>query len=290
MNKNEGRGYLNEDFRIFFLKDTSSLDIDYHYHDFYKIVISLSGNSKYVIEEKTYNLNSGDIVLVNKNELHKCVSKDNEPYDRVVIWIKSDIEDNIYFKNITKCFDDIQNRNNNLIRCNIDKISELKDMLNEIKKHYKSDSIYNDTLIFCNILKLLIYINEMSSKYKSTNSSNDISYDEVTSSIMNYINRHIYQDIKIEDISYALSLNKHYIMRRFKKYTGYSIHNYILNKKIALSVDFMKQNYCMYEISEILGFNDYSTFNRAFKKIYGISPLQYNDTRGSFGVGNNLID
>ena len=46
----EKRGYLHDDFKIFHLKDTSMRPIDFHYHDFHKILIFRKGNISYTVE------------------------------------------------------------------------------------------------------------------------------------------------------------------------------------------------------------------------------------------------
>lgn len=60
----EKTGYLHDDFKIFHLKDTSMRPIDFHYHDFHKILIFRKGNISYNVEGRTYDLIPGDIVFV----------------------------------------------------------------------------------------------------------------------------------------------------------------------------------------------------------------------------------
>ena len=47
------RGYLDEEFRLFHLRDQRQLQLDYHYHTFHKIVIPLSGQVTYLVEGNT---------------------------------------------------------------------------------------------------------------------------------------------------------------------------------------------------------------------------------------------
>ena len=56
----EKTGYLHDDFKIFHLKDTSMRPIDFHYHDFHKILIFRKGNISYNVEGRTYDLIPGD--------------------------------------------------------------------------------------------------------------------------------------------------------------------------------------------------------------------------------------
>ena len=54
-------GYLNSRFKIFHLKDQERRDFSYHYHDFHKILILLSGDITYCIEGRSYDLLPNDI-------------------------------------------------------------------------------------------------------------------------------------------------------------------------------------------------------------------------------------
>ena len=65
----EKTGYLNEQFRLFHLKDQTRKEFSYHYHDFHKVVIFISGKAAYHIEGKAYQLKPWDILLVNRHHL-----------------------------------------------------------------------------------------------------------------------------------------------------------------------------------------------------------------------------
>ena len=61
--QSEKTGYLNEQFRLFHIKDQTKKEFAYHYHDFHKVVIFISGKATYHIEGKAYNLRPWDILL-----------------------------------------------------------------------------------------------------------------------------------------------------------------------------------------------------------------------------------
>lgn len=273
---NNNRGYLTEDYKIFYLKDSNSLDIDYHHHDFYKIVIFISGNVKYKIEAKTYNLKPWDILLIDKNELHKCTVDSSSPYERLVIWLKEDIEDNDkYFKDLTKCIKSIKEKNTHLLRLKAHYCNTIKNLVAKIIKYNKSNDIYEITLRNTFLIQTLVILNKSYIKNNNINTKEDVFYDAVIEKTMKYINENLNKSLYIEQISEEVELSKHYLMRKFKKQTGHSIHNYIIQKRLIYAIELMKNNLTMYEVAEKSGFGDYSTFVRTFKKNYGYSPSKY---------------
>ena len=52
----EKTGYLDQEFRLFHIKDQTKRTFAYHYHDFHKVIIFLSGKAAYHIEGKSYYL------------------------------------------------------------------------------------------------------------------------------------------------------------------------------------------------------------------------------------------
>ena len=79
------RGYLNEGFRLFRLKDSRAQKLDYHYHEFDKLILLLGGKVTYVIEGVTYFLRPWDILLVQHDMIHRPIIDSSEPYERIFL-------------------------------------------------------------------------------------------------------------------------------------------------------------------------------------------------------------
>ena len=79
----EKTGYLEQDFRLFHIKDQTKREFSYHYHDFHKVIIFLSGKAAYHIEGKSYYLKPWDILLVNRHAIHKPEIDFSVPYERL---------------------------------------------------------------------------------------------------------------------------------------------------------------------------------------------------------------
>ena len=81
------QGYLSGDYRLFHLTDNGPRDFDPHYHDFCKILVLVSGSVDYSVEGRTYEPEPGDLVLVNRGEIHCPHVKDGQPYERVILYL-----------------------------------------------------------------------------------------------------------------------------------------------------------------------------------------------------------
>ena len=62
------------------------------------------------------------------------------------------------------------------------------------------------------------------------------------------------------------------MMRRFRAETGYSIHSYVTEKRLLLAQQLLQSGASLTDTAERCGYQDYSTFSRAYKKRFGCTP------------------
>jgi len=102
------------------------------------------------------------------------------------------------------------------------------------------------------------------------------------SGAMEYIAVHLTQPMSVPEIADAVHLNEQYLMRLFKKETGSSILQYITSQRIALSVEYLKNtDLPVTEVALNSGFDNYSYFNRIFKRFTGETPSKFRKPAGS---------
>lgn len=270
------RGYLNKDFQIFHLKDKKDIKFEFHYHNFNKIVIFLSGDVTYLIEGKSYKLKPWDILLVNNNDIHKAIINPDKIYERIILWINSDflIKHNDEF-NLLSCFEFASKQRFNLLRPDKENIEHISKIIFNIESTFKDKKLGYKILRVSLFLELMVYINRLFLGQKDIKESCDIKYDRRINDILNYINKNLDKDISINFLSSKFFVSKYYLMHKFKEQTGYTIHNYILQKRLIMSTLFIKNGKSITDACIESGFRDYSNFLRAFKKRFGFSPKKY---------------
>jgi YesN/AraC family two-component response regulator len=91
-----------------------------------------------------------------------------------------------------------------------------------------------------------------------------------------YISDNIHRKINMEEVAQYLHLNSSYFSRLFKKEVGETFVKYVVNMKMNRAKELLDQtNYSILEISELLGYDNQSYFNKTFKGSEGISPNEY---------------
>lgn len=277
MNNNElteqKRGYLKGDFAFFHLKDMKDMQFEYHYHDFNKIIIFISGSVTYLIEGKAYRLKPWDILFVSSSELHKPVIDSTSYYERVVIWVNPDfLLKHSYDSNLTTCFDLARERKNNLLRVDAAANSEIKHLVCTLEEAYKSSGFGSTILRNSVFIQLLVILTRELMGIGTHNLACDIISDDSIQKLLDYINSNITENLSVEALASRFFLSKYHLMRKFKKHTGYSVHSYILQKRLLKADALIRQGVPAAISCEQSGFNDYSSFLRAYKKMFGETP------------------
>ncbi len=91
-----------------------------------------------------------------------------------------------------------------------------------------------------------------------------------------YILVHYREKIALDDLAALTGISKYHLCKKFKDRTNTSIVNYILQVRIDKAKELLLRNRNkVFVVAGMVGFNDVSYFNRAFKKITGLSPTEY---------------
>ena len=266
----EKTGYLEQDFRLFHIKDQTKREFSYHYHDFHKVIIFLSGKAAYHIEGKSYYLKPWDILLVNRHAIHKPEIDFSVPYERFVLWISDDIKST----ELLRCFQKAIDRSYNLIRLDSDTQEKLKQLLYELEAALKDKKFGSELLGSALFTQFMVYVNRIFLEKQYIYDARSYSSNSQIEELLRYINHNLTEDLSIETLARKYYLSKYHMMRKFKEETGYTIHNYIISKRLLLARTKISEGIPILKAAQLSGFSDYTTFSRAYKKQFGTAPSQ----------------
>ena len=94
--------------------------------------------------------------------------------------------------------------------------------------------------------------------------------------VLEFIRENYKSDISREGLAAAIDMNPNYMSSQFKTYTGKRITSFINELRIDEAKQRLREeNQMVFDIALSVGYESFSTFNRAFKKITGTTPTEY---------------
>ena len=273
------RGYLTETFRIFRLKEPVTAPIPFHYHDFHKILLFLSGQSDYTIEGKTWRLFPHDIVFVRAGEIHRPAPVLGTPYERIVIYVTPELlaryrhgEDDL-----AACFSK-ERRPSHVMHLSAGKTHDLLFHMEKLERTAGASGFANALYTEMLFVEFMILLNRALIDRELAANAAAVT-DEKIHTILTYINEHLTEPLSIDHLAAHAYVSRSHFMHRFKAVTGYSVRQYIVGKRLFLSRSYLAASPALSigEIAQRTGFSDYLPFFRAFKAKYHMTPQEWRE-------------
>ena len=99
--------------------------------------------------------------------------------------------------------------------------------------------------------------------------------DDILGRLQKYIAEHYTDKLTLTKIAREIHANGSYLSRLYKTKTGQNLFDVINKMKLEKAKEYMSQGKRIYEIAQLVGFDDVSYFSRVFKKYEGCSPREY---------------
>lgn len=285
----EKTGYLYEPFKLFHLTDYEIKTYECHYHDFYKIMLFISGDVDYFIEGVTYRLEPSDIVLVGAGEVHRPIIRSVSPYERIILYISPEFLTSFAAEGISleTCFqkqpehsqakpDTLQINPEReepcpVLRTSSPSVLRLFKLCEKLEASLSDHQYAAKLYSRCLLIQFLIELNRSFLtdffRYIETGTSN-----QKITEVLHYINEHLDSDLSVDTLSKQFYISRRYLMHIFKEETGYSIGKYVNAKRLFSARDKIRHGMSLTEACFSSGFQHYSTFTRSYYRMFQTTP------------------
>lgn len=272
----EKRGYLLDDFRLFHLNDAQGTQIEYHYHEFCKLLLLCSGKGGYSVDGQHYSLKAGDIVLIGSHCVHRPEFESGIPYERIIIYISPDF---LQRQSTQECQLEIifDGTKGYVLRTREEKRKLLFKIAAQLEKELSGNEYGRVVLGNSLLLRLLVEIGRNLRSDSVQTPSPIVPTNKRVLEILQYIDEHLTEDLNIDELSEHFFISKYHMMRLFRKETGMSIHVHLTERRLLYARDLIRQGMSATESCFQAGFHSYSSFTRAYGKRFGTTPTGRHD-------------
>lgn len=265
-----------ETFEVFHYRDPKANMVEVHHHDFYEVYYLLAGEVEFWVDGKIIRMQPGQLLLINPMELHRPVINDNKAvYERIVIWINKEYLESLDTPQmkLSSCFDTTQPGHLHLIKPTASERPALTTCIAELVRESYSKDYGSELCAYGLFLQLMVQLNRMSHSAEENHEEQQLS--PLVQEALTYISEHISQELSLESIAAQFYISKYHLSHAFTREMGISIYRYILMRRLLMARQMLTAGESAGQVCRNCGFSDYTSFYRAFKSEYGISPREY---------------
>lgn len=238
-----------------------------HMHkDCIEFVVMIKGSQSYSIDDEIYNITGGDVFISFENQLHGTKGSPQDVSE--IIWFKINMNFQSGFLGLADEFGMILYRKlelikDHIIRTDEDNIKLIKQCFDLFASNNRVDIAMGQSL-FVTFLNRLIKYN-----------SNENILSSGIESALNYIDKNIYENLEIRELSKISGLSESRFKHKFKQEVGITPRDYINKRKIKEAKILLKGDENITSLAVKLGFDTSNYFSVVFKRYTSYTPSEY---------------
>lgn len=231
--------------------------LGWHYHTCYELLYFLRGEADYQIEQSRYTLRPHSLLIIKPGEYHTMLVKSAKRLDRIVIHFTDN---------------DLTPRNHEILTSlsNVYCIpgTRLSDEILLVDKYQQDLAVGIPKDILVNQLQIILaFLCNIESMRQTADQ-----IDHGAEQIISYIHNNLSSIHTLDDICKNVHMSRSTVQNLISDYLQTPIMSYVRSQKCILARNLLQKGTPATEVAMRCGFADYSSFYRAYKKVFGISP------------------
>lgn len=231
-----------------------------HIHDVCELLFLKKGDIAYTMEGKKYRLVKNSLVISRPLKIHSITMNNQSEYERYnILFDEKKLPSGVY-RQISDDVDVIHFDGNSIV-------TDLFKKMEYYCTHFKGADL---EIILTHLTEEILYNVLIASK--NFEQSSMYTVNAVINEAIEYIESHITEPLNIQAICRELHITKSHLDNLFAKHLKITPKKYVLSKKLTIAQRELHSGLKPMDIYLKLGFTDYTTFYRAYKRHFGHAP------------------
>ena len=236
-----------------------------HHHDYYELEIVAEGELLHECNGKSMVIGRVDVYILSPKDVHRLVPFRKTKIYNICIYTEQ------CSKSIARLL--LDEEYPRFGRVDDDVMKELSALHSALQEELGSSNQYREARTSALTTLLASRLFEMSAAEVSLQT--DQSYSTIAKA-MSFIEAHLANPITLEEVASASGYSRTYFSRLFKEIVGINFKDYLERERVERASSLLEnEKMSITEISYSVGFNSFSSFWRAFKKLKGVSPREW---------------
>ena len=265
-----------ETFEVFHYREPKPNAVEVHHHDFYEVYYLLGGKVEYWVDGHIIRMLPGELLLINPMELHRPIPDQSSPvYERIVLWINKEYLEGLFAGKLrlSSCFDTSLPGHTHLIRPTASERSALTAQIGELVGEFYSRDFGSEECAYGIFLQFMVHLNRMALHTEQQEEATRMS--PLVENVLTYITEHIHETLTLESIADRFYISKYHLSHAFTREVGVSVYRYIMMRRLLMARQLLAAGEPAGQVCRNCGFSDYTSFYRAFRSEYGVSPRTF---------------
>lgn len=244
-----------------------------HSHPYRELIIPLAGSRvRYSIGGEVFNLEVGQMIMIPENMYHSAQFNVIMDYsERLVLQVEKEsweVASKLCDLEEAKWQDDVLLLQESAVM--EWKVKELFERMPLSEKIMNNDAL---VILYCHLMELVVLIDQavQARKTRSASESSQLVAHATTLLHEQYTD----PGLTISKIAQECFTSREHLSRVFKKYTLRSVQEYLIDLRMQHFRRMAAEGHAILESCTASGFPDYSSFVKCFRRLYGITPSQY---------------
>ena len=244
-----------------------------HFHESVELLLSLCDGGDFFIGQDMYPIQKNMLFLLDSAVLHRTVhERTDQPYRRYIMHILPTA-----LERLSTAQTDFARSFRSAKTCTVldpQQMRELTELFRQLENVPDPERFGGDVRQNILLLELLLKLCDIWQAAETESGIVNPDYERVAP-VLQYIQDHFTETFTLDDLARQFSISKYHLCHIFKNVTGFSVMEYVIQRRIILARELLRQPISVQEAGERAGFQTNSHFIRTFSAYTGMSPKRY---------------